>query len=91
MDYQDHQDQGDITVYKNVLFKEKMLEHLAETSKKLYKNIKNKTLKIKKESQKKELNHLTIDFKKVGQLFQTVLYSYGKHFWFFFIASLNQL
>ena len=26
-----------------------------------------KTLKIKKESQKKELNHLTIDFKKVGQ------------------------
>lgn len=42
MDYQDHQDQGDVTVYKNVLFKEKMLEHLAETSNKLYKNIKNK-------------------------------------------------
>ena len=29
-------------VYKNVFFKEKMLEHLAETSNKLYKNIKNK-------------------------------------------------
>ena len=40
--YEDHQDQGDVTVYKNVFFKEKMLEHLAEASNKLYKNIKNK-------------------------------------------------
>ena len=47
--YQDHQDQGDVTVYKKLA-----ISYI-------------KTLKIKKESQKKELNHLTIDFKKVGQ------------------------
>ena len=33
---------GDVTVYKDIVFKEKMLQDLAETSNKLFRNLKNK-------------------------------------------------
>ena len=33
---------GDVTVYKDVDFKEKMLQDLAETTNKLFRNLKNK-------------------------------------------------
>ena len=32
----------DVTVYKDIVFKEKMLQDLAETSNKLFRNLKNK-------------------------------------------------
>ena len=35
---------GDATVYKDVVFQEKMLQDLAETSNKLFRNLKNKCL-----------------------------------------------
>ena len=41
---------GDATVYKDVDFKEKMLQDLAETSNKLFRNLKNKGGIIEKES-----------------------------------------
>lgn len=60
--YQDHQDQGDVKFIKTFSLKKKCWSIWQKLAISYI-----KTLKIKKESQKKELNHLTIDFKKVGQ------------------------
>ena len=54
---------GDVTVYKEVEFKEKMLQDLAGTSNKLFRNLKNKG-----GITEKELKYFTIDFKKVTNL-----------------------
>ena len=54
---------GDVTVYKDVDFKEKMLQDLAETSNKLFRNLKNKG-----GITEKELKYFTIDFKKATNL-----------------------
>ena len=48
---------GDVTVYKYVNFKEKMLQDLAETNNKLFRNLKNKG-----EITEKQLKYFTIDF-----------------------------
>ena len=54
---------GDVTVYKDVNFKEKMLQDLAETSNKLFRNLKNKG-----GITEKQLKYFRIDFKKVTNL-----------------------
>ena len=48
---------GDITVYKDVNFKKKMLQDLVETRNKLFRNLKNKG-----EITEEELKYFTIDF-----------------------------
>ena len=50
---------GDINVYKDVDFKEKMLQDLAETSNKLFRNLKNKG-----GITERELKYFMIDFKR---------------------------
>ena len=54
---------GDVTVYEDVNFKEKMLQDLAETSNKLFRN-----LKSKGGITEKQLKYFTIDFKKATNL-----------------------
>ena len=54
---------GEITVYKDVDFKETMLQDLAETSNNLFRNIRNK-----RGITEKELKYFTIDFKKPTNL-----------------------
>ena len=54
---------GDVTVYKDVNFKGKMLHDLAETSNKLFWN-----LKDKRGITEKQLKYFTIDFKKTTDL-----------------------
>ena len=53
----------DVTVNKDVNFKEKMLQDLAETSNKLFRNLKNKG-----GIAEKQLKYFTIDFKKATNL-----------------------
>ena len=53
----------DVTVYKDVNFKENMLQDYAETSNKLFRN-----LKSKGEITEKQLKYFTIDFKKATNL-----------------------
>ena len=53
----------DVTVYNDVNFKEKMLQDLAETSNKLFRNLKNKG-----GITEKELTYFTVDFKKATNL-----------------------
>ena len=59
---------GDVTVNKDVNFKEKMLQDLAETSNKLFRN-----LKKKGEITEKQLKYFTIDFKKATNLYKLYL------------------
>ena len=59
---------GDVTVNKDVHFKEKMLQDLAETSNKLFRN-----LKKKGEITEKQLKYFTIDFKKATNLYKLYL------------------
>ena len=54
---------GEVAVYKDVDFKAIMLQGLAETSKKLFRNLKNK-----KGITEKELKYFTIGFKKATNL-----------------------
>ena len=54
---------GGVTVYEHVNFKEKMLQDLAETSNKLFRN-----LKSKGGITEKQLKYFTIDFKKATKL-----------------------
>ena len=54
---------GDVTVYKDVDFKEKILQDLAETSNKLFRN-----LKDKRGITEKEWKYFTIDSKKATNL-----------------------
>ena len=54
---------GDVTVYKDIDFNEKMLQDPAETSNKLIRNLKNKG-----RITEKELKYLTIGFKKATNL-----------------------
>ena len=54
---------GDLTVCKDVNFKEQMLQDLAETSNKLFRN-----LKSKGGITEKQLKYFTIDFKKAINL-----------------------
>ena len=54
---------GDLTVYENVVFKEKFFQDLAETSNKLFRNLKNKG-----GITEKELRYFAIDFKKTTNL-----------------------
>ena len=54
---------GNLTVYKNVEFKEKILQDLAETSNKLFRNLKNKG-----GITEKELKYFMIDSKKATNL-----------------------
>ena len=53
----------DVTVYKDVDFKEKMLQDLAETSNKLFRNVKDKM-----GITEKELKYFMIGFKKATNL-----------------------
>ena len=50
----------DVTVYKNVNFKEKLLQDLAETSNKLFRNLKSKGGITKKELKLRSFKILTI-------------------------------
>ena len=61
---------GDVTVYKGVNFKEKMLHDLAETSNKLFRN-----LKDKRGITEKQLKYFTIDFKETTNLGKLYLLS----------------
>ena len=61
---------GDVTVYKDVNFKEKMLHDLAETSNKLFRN-----LKDKRGITEKQLKYFTIDFKETTNLGKLYLLS----------------
>ena len=61
---------GDVTVYKDVNFKEKMLHDLAETSHKLFRN-----LKDKRGITEKQLKYFTIDFKETTNLGKLYLLS----------------
>ena len=54
---------GDVTVYKDVDFKGKMLQDLAETSNKLFGNLKNK-----RGITERKLKYITIAFKKATNL-----------------------
>ena len=54
---------GDVTVYKDVDFKEKILQGLAEISNKLFRNLKNKG-----GITEKELKYFTINFKRTTNL-----------------------
>ena len=54
---------GDVTVCKDIHFKEKMLQDLAETSNKLFRN-----LKSKGGIAEKQMKYFTIDFKKATNL-----------------------
>ena len=61
---------GDVTVYKDVNFKGKILHDLAETSNKLFRN-----LKDKRGITEKQLKYFTIDFKKTTNLRRLYLLS----------------
>ena len=54
---------GDITVYRDVNFKEQMLQDIAETSNKLFRNLKNEG-----GITERELKYFTINFKKAINL-----------------------
>ena len=54
---------GDVTVSKDVNFKEKILQDLAEPSNNLFRNI-----RVNREITEKELKYFTIDFKKTTNL-----------------------
>ena len=90
----------DVTIYKDVNFKEEMLQNLAKTSNKLF-----KTLKVKEESQKNNCSFLPTNLGKlyllprfissylkfqVGQSIHTVVLL-QKNFLSFWKVSLNWL
>ena len=54
---------ADVTVYKDVNFKEKLLQDLAEISNKLFRNLKNKGGVTER-----EFKYFTIDYKKATNL-----------------------